>query len=63
MTIINTDQGHVIQTSNKKRPFRICKNGRMVSFKTLEAAKQAMSKSTEAAHSEVVAMRESGVSC
>ena len=61
--IISTEFGHVIKTASKARPFRICKNGRLVSFKTLEAAIKAQAAQLQDAHANVRAMRDSGVSC
>jgi len=63
MNIINTEFGHVIKTRNKKRPFRICKQGRLSSFSTVEAAEAALKRNIETAHEEVIAMQKAGVSC
>ena len=63
MIIHNTSQGHVIETSNSSRPFRICKGGRTSSFKTLDAAIKAQEKSIKAIHADVKALRESGIDC
>ena len=39
--IISTSSGHVFKKAGKSRPFIICRKGRMVAFKTLEAAAEA----------------------
>lgn len=63
MVIHNTDQGPVIETSNPSRPFRICKDGRIRSFKTLDAAIKAQEKNIKSIHADVKALRESGIAC
>jgi len=63
MKIHNTSQGHVIETSNSSRPFRISKGGRLCSFKTLDAAVKAQEKNIKAIHADVKALRKSGIDC
>lgn len=63
MIIHNTSQGHVIETNNSSRPFRVCKNGRTSSFKTLDAAIKDKEENIKTIHAEVKALRESGVDC
>ena len=63
MIIHNTSQGHVIETNNSSRPFRITKNGRTSSFKSLDAAVKAQEKNIKAIHAEVKALRELGKDC
>jgi len=61
--IISTDQGHVIRTDNKARPFRIRGENRMLAFTTLAAAKKALKAKMDKHCAEVSAMRKDGVSC
>jgi hypothetical protein len=63
MVIHSTSQGHVVETSNSSRPFRITKNGRTSSFKTLDAAVKAQEKNIKAIHADVKALRKSGIDC
>ena len=63
MKIHSTNQGHVIETNNASRPFRICKNRRTCSFKTLDAAIRAQEKSIKSIHADVYALRKSGIDC
>ena len=63
MIIHNTSQGHVIETNNTIRPFRICKDGRLRSFKTLDAAINSQRQNLDSIRAEVKSMRESGVDC
>jgi len=63
MIIHNTSQGHVIETNNAIRPFRISRNGRLRSFKTLDAAVKAQEENIKATLADVKALRESGIDC
>jgi len=63
MVIHSTSQGHVVETSNSSRPFRITKNGRTSSFKSLDAAVKAQEKNIKAIHADVKALRELGIDC
>ncbi len=63
MIIHNTSQGHVIETSNPSRPFRICKDGRLRSFKTLDAAIKSQRQNLDSIRADVQAMQEQGINC
>ena len=63
MIIHSTSNGHVIETNNLSRPFRISKDGRICAFKTLNAAIKAQEKRIKAIHADVKALRESGIDC
>ena len=63
MIIHNTSQGHVIETNNAIRPFRICKDGRLRSFKTLDAAIKSQRQNLDSIRADVQAMQEQGINC
>ena len=63
MIIHNTSQGHVIETNNSSRPFRIRKDGRLRSFKTLDAAIKSQRQNLDSIRADVQAMQEQGINC
>jgi len=63
MIIHSTKYGHVIETTNKVRPFRICRYGTTASFSSLEAASKALKEYLDSAIEETLALRSMGISC
>jgi hypothetical protein len=63
MIIHNTSQGRVIETNNAIRPFRIYKDGRLRSFKTLDAAIKSQRQNLDSIRADAQAMREQGINC
>jgi len=61
--VISTDQGHIIRTDNKARPFRIRGKNRMLAFSTVAAAKKALKQRMDDRCDEVLAMQRGGISC